>query len=196
MPREKTKEKLIDAAIMCLQEQGYESTSVSSIVKLANVAQGTFYIYFKTKYDMVLAIANRILNEQLELCKEIDYQNITFESFLSEWINIVFYITQKHQSLIEYVTAKSAEKNRYIAWEGLYEAYYNWLKTTVSYYQNLEKCIKEKDNKALVILLIGTVEESAEQFYLYTTTPPPVEESIGLVHRLLVRSLVVLKDRE
>lgn len=36
---EHTKEKLIDAAIDLITMQGYEYTSVSSIVKRANVAQ-------------------------------------------------------------------------------------------------------------------------------------------------------------
>lgn len=192
----KTKEKLIDAAIMCLQEQGYESTSVASIVKSANVAQGTFYLYFKTKYDMVLAIANRILSEQLEMCETIQYQNLIFKDFLFEWIKIVFHITKKHQSLIGYVTAKSSEKDRYIAWENLYETYYAWLEMIVNYYQLQGECIDEDDTKALVVLLIGTVEESAEQYYLYTSKPQLLDETINLVHRFLVRSIVVVKGKE
>jgi hypothetical protein len=196
MPRENTKEKLIDAAILCLQEQGYESTSVSLIVKRANVAQGTFYIYFKTKYDMVLAIANRILSEQLLLCEKIEYQNKSFETFLFEWIKIVFYIMEKNQSLIGYVTAKSAEKDRYISWEKLYEPYYTWMDMMIEYYQSVGECIIEKDNKALVVLLIGTVEESAEQYYLFTSKPPSVDGPIDLVHRLLVRSIVIKEKRE
>lgn len=188
MQKENTKEKLIDAAIVCLQEQGYESTSVSSIVKLANVAQGTFYLYFKTKYDMVLAIANRILSEQLSLCKEINYQDKRFEDFLYAWIKVVFHIVQKHQSLIGYVTAKSAEKGRYIAWEALYESYYQWLIKAITHYQENNECVQE-DTRALVIFLIGTVEESAEQHYLFTNKPNHVEAAEDLVYRFLVRSL-------
>lgn len=190
MPKENTKEKLIDAAILCLSEKGYEDTSVSFIVKQAKVAQGTFYIYFKTKYDMVLAIAQRILDEQLALFQSIAYKSIPMEAFLLEWITIVFDTMDKNKSLIGYVMAKSAEKDRYLLWEKLYTPTYQWLEGVIDYYQSNHQCVLEINNRSLVILLMGMVEESAEQYYLYTSNPPPCSEPIALLHRFLMRSLL------
>jgi len=41
-------------------ERGIAHTAVSDIVKAAGVAQGTFYLYFKSKDDVVVAVAERI----------------------------------------------------------------------------------------------------------------------------------------
>ncbi|MCD8503010.1 MAG: TetR/AcrR family transcriptional regulator [Bacillaceae bacterium] len=35
-----------------IEQQGYEKTSVSQIVKETGIAQGTFYLYFKTKSEI------------------------------------------------------------------------------------------------------------------------------------------------
>lgn len=48
-----TKRKLIDAAKQLFDEHGFDAVSVNQIVKLANVAKGTFYQYYETKDDVL-----------------------------------------------------------------------------------------------------------------------------------------------
>ena len=52
-------EELIDISEKLFLKNGYEQTAVSEIVKEANVAQGTFYYYFKSKDDVLNAIIER-----------------------------------------------------------------------------------------------------------------------------------------
>lgn len=52
---EKKKEKkkaLMDSAFLLYTEKGIDNTSVSEIVKKAAMAKGTFYLYFKDKYEI------------------------------------------------------------------------------------------------------------------------------------------------
>ena len=52
---EKKKEKkqaLLASAFRLFTEMGVDNTSVSEIVKDANMAKGTFYLYFKDKYEI------------------------------------------------------------------------------------------------------------------------------------------------
>ncbi len=53
---------LISAAMATFAERGVRNTLVSDIVKAAGVAQGTFYLYFKTKDDIVLAVVDSIVD--------------------------------------------------------------------------------------------------------------------------------------
>ena len=63
------REELLSAAREVLSQNGYERTTVSSIATRANVAQGTFYLYFPSKealpgalalqFSEALAVANR-----------------------------------------------------------------------------------------------------------------------------------------
>lgn len=67
------KEALLDSAYQLFTEKGVEETSVSEIVGNAHLAKGTFYLYFKDKYqvrDLLIARQAHLLfvraGEQLQ----------------------------------------------------------------------------------------------------------------------------------
>ena len=48
-----TKKNIYEAAIALVQEKGFENVSIEDIVTRANTAKGTFYLYFKSKQDLI-----------------------------------------------------------------------------------------------------------------------------------------------
>jgi AcrR family transcriptional regulator len=54
------REQLLAAARDVLARNGYERTTVSSIASRANVAQGTFYLYFPSKEALPGALAEQV----------------------------------------------------------------------------------------------------------------------------------------
>jgi AcrR family transcriptional regulator len=64
MPRTKSRDarrtELVSAAASLFAKRGVANTAVSDIVKAAGVAQGTFYLYFESKDDALLAVVERI----------------------------------------------------------------------------------------------------------------------------------------
>lgn len=50
---ERTRQRLFDAAMHLIAEKGYDSVTVEEICQAAQVAKGTFYIYYPTKDDIV-----------------------------------------------------------------------------------------------------------------------------------------------
>lgn len=50
--------QIIDAALEVIAENGYHSSQVSKIAKRANVADGTIYLYFKNKEDILVSVFN------------------------------------------------------------------------------------------------------------------------------------------
>jgi AcrR family transcriptional regulator len=57
---ERTRQRLLDAAEREIGVRGFAETSVSSITQEARVAQGTFYIYFRTKEDVLRELVLRM----------------------------------------------------------------------------------------------------------------------------------------
>ncbi|MFZ0529832.1 MAG: TetR/AcrR family transcriptional regulator, partial [Propionicimonas sp.] len=55
--------ELAGAAARVFDERGVAGTAVSDIVRAAGVAQGTFYLYFDSKDDVVLAVAEQFVSE-------------------------------------------------------------------------------------------------------------------------------------
>jgi AcrR family transcriptional regulator len=64
--REARRAEIVAAAVAAFAERGVANTAVSDIVKTAGVAQGTFYLYFESKDDVVLAVAERLGDAMFE----------------------------------------------------------------------------------------------------------------------------------
>ena len=50
------RERITEAAIAVFAEKGYRSSRVSDVAQAAGVADGTIYLYFKNKEDLLLSI--------------------------------------------------------------------------------------------------------------------------------------------
>jgi len=70
--REKTREKIIYAAIALFAEKGLVATSVQDIAKRAGVSVGLMYHYYKTKDDVFHELVKQALESIDELKKMID----------------------------------------------------------------------------------------------------------------------------
>ena len=55
-PREEKYHAILDAATTAFAEYGYFSCQVSKIAKLAGIADGTIYLYFKNKEDILVSL--------------------------------------------------------------------------------------------------------------------------------------------
>ncbi|MBM7606904.1 TetR/AcrR family fatty acid metabolism transcriptional regulator [Lysinibacillus composti] len=72
MKREKPKYKqIIDAAIIAIAENGYHHAQVSKIAKQAGVADGTIYLYFKNKEDILISVFQEKMGLFVESLQEI-----------------------------------------------------------------------------------------------------------------------------
>ncbi len=57
MKRDRPKYKqIVDAAVIVIAENGYHQAQVSKIAKEAGVADGTIYLYFKNKEDILVSV--------------------------------------------------------------------------------------------------------------------------------------------
>ena len=58
--RARTRARLTDAALRLMAESGINATSVSEIAAEAEVANGTFYLYFRDKAEIVAAVCQAV----------------------------------------------------------------------------------------------------------------------------------------
>lgn len=80
--KEYIREKLQNAALGCIREYGFKKTTVDEIVKRANIAKGTFYLFYKSKeillYEVFMDFHNQIQDEFLSIIKA-NASNMTCE---------------------------------------------------------------------------------------------------------------------
>lgn len=89
LPAEVRTDALMAAAAALFIAKGIEATTIDDIVARAGVAKGTFYHYFATKTDVVVALRERFsrdfvnsVNEAIEACPAAD-----FPARLSGWVH-------------------------------------------------------------------------------------------------------------
>ena len=56
--RETRRQQILDAALRCFSRDGFHNTTTADIVRESGVSQGALYLYFATKEDIILALAD------------------------------------------------------------------------------------------------------------------------------------------
>lgn len=74
--RQRTRARLMDAAVTVIASRGLESASVQEIAMEADVANGTFYSHFRDKEEIVAAIGQGIASD---IAKHMDRTGVQFE---------------------------------------------------------------------------------------------------------------------
>jgi AcrR family transcriptional regulator len=102
-----TKQKILDTAETLIGERGYDNVSVDDIVAACGVAKGTFYIYFKSKDELIVYIEHTPYEKMREEFNSI--KGRPFEErlryLLMRWFDIMakFNIHFARQRLRHYV---------------------------------------------------------------------------------------------
>lgn len=60
------RQAILDAAMKVFAQRGYSAATIRAIAREANIAQGTIYLYFPSKRDILLALYRSMILESLE----------------------------------------------------------------------------------------------------------------------------------
>ena len=83
-------EQIIDAAVKVIAENGYHHSQVSKIAKEAGVADGTIYLYFKNKEDILISLFEEKMGHFVEKIEEKMHGEPTVEKKLLILIEMHF----------------------------------------------------------------------------------------------------------
>lgn len=161
------REKIIRAAIEVFKEKGIEKTKISDIVKMAGIAQGTYYLYFPSKLSIMPAIAEVMVEKTITIIKDEVQEDAPFTTKLEQVIDAIFMITRDYREIQALIYAGLASTEHIKEWETVYQPFYAW----ISQFLNEAKISGVIRNTIHVErtskLFIGLVESAAEQIYLY-----------------------------
>lgn len=104
--KEIKEQKLLDAAFSLFTEKGFKGTTIQNIVDKAGVAKGTFYLYFKDKYDIQDLLITYKSNELfLQAIKHVDELKINeFEDRIIAIIDYLIDYLKEHEELLVFIS--------------------------------------------------------------------------------------------
>jgi AcrR family transcriptional regulator len=168
-------ELILNAAFEQMKEKGFEKASISQIVKNAGVAQGTFYLYFDSKGAIVPAIAERILNEQLEAIQQEVKKDDSIFQIVQVLIDQTYQVTEEHKEVIKFCYSGIAYYHSFQRWEDIYRPYYEWLESKLNIAMEAGRIPMGRSITHLASFIIGLIEQSAET-YFFTDAEKSAEE--------------------
>jgi len=113
MKRDKPKYKqIIDAAVIVIAENGYHQAQVSKIAKEAGVADGTIYLYFKNKEDILISVFREKMGVFVENVKEILKKEISATEMLAKMIENHFSLLNgdRHLAIVTQLELRQSNK--------------------------------------------------------------------------------------
>lgn len=164
------KERIVQAAIAVFQEKGIEKTKVADIVKLAGIAQGTFYLYFPSKLSVMPAIAEVLVERELSAVQQAVDEKAPLPTRLTQVVDAIFQFTRDYRELLALVYAGLASSEHIKEWESVYDPLY---KAISGIFQEAKQDGLIRDSiqaDRAAKLFIGLIESAAEQVYLYDNT--------------------------
>lgn len=105
--REKSKEKILAAAMELFAINGYTSTSISSIAQKAGISKGLIYNYFDSKKSILLAIYQQAMEEAEGMINR--YHDLEPYERLRRLIEDVFMFYTEHFQYYKLLTALSLQ---------------------------------------------------------------------------------------
>jgi AcrR family transcriptional regulator len=64
--RKERRQAILDAAMKVFAKRGFAAATIREIAREANIAQGTIYLYFPSKWDVLLALYRSMILESME----------------------------------------------------------------------------------------------------------------------------------
>ena len=152
---ESTKEKLFNAAVKVFSEKGFWKAKVSDIVKEAEVAQGTFYLYFKSKNDCLKTVLSTLYYETMDYLNEI----VEKHSHIYDILRYLFLRINSHKELAKVFLFEAKSSGN--EFQELYFTFKDNLKATLKKYYS-KRCSDINKIEAKVTIFSAIVREIVE----------------------------------
>lgn len=120
--------ELISISARLFREKGYEKTTVRDISAAAGIHSGSWFYYFKTKHDILVAVIEEGMRQALSLMEEIagdaSVPREKFRKLVNAHLRIVLLPDQHFIQLLlyEWRSLGRVEKKRVVAIKDRYEA--------------------------------------------------------------------------
>ncbi|WNS78522.1 TetR family transcriptional regulator [Domibacillus sp. DTU_2020_1001157_1_SI_ALB_TIR_016] len=184
-------DKILQAAIEVISEKGLDKTTVSDIVKKAGIAQGTFYLYFRSKNALIPAIAENLLTHSLKKIKQEVVGTSDFWEKLEVFISETYHITDEYRDVLVLCYSGLAFDYSLETWEAIYKPYYEWFEEILHNAIEQKEIIGNFNVEWTAKMIINLVENTAERFYIAKDQNMGLEETKKELFEFLKRSLLL-----
>ncbi|RWZ59835.1 TetR/AcrR family transcriptional regulator [Halobacillus fulvus] len=191
MKKNKPKYKqIIDAAVQVIAENGYHASQVSKIAKKAGVADGTIYLYFKNKEDILVSLFQEKMGQFIDKIEHETTSRQTAEEKLLTLIETHFeqLAADHHLAIVTQLELRQSNKDLRQKINHVLKGYLDIIDQIVDEGVE-EKLFRENLDRRLVRQMIfGTMDETVTNWVMKDQRYNIVDQAKE-VHSLIVHGL-------
>ncbi|PLT30218.1 TetR/AcrR family transcriptional regulator [Peribacillus deserti] len=163
MKRNRPKFKqIIDAAVVVIAENGYHQAQVSKIAKQAGVADGTIYLYFKNKEDILISLFQEKMGTFVETIETELKQVKTASDKLLVLIQQHFAQLSEdtHLAIVTQLELRQSNKELRIKINDVLKGYLDLMEKIIQEGITEGEFSEELDKKLARQMIFGTIDET------------------------------------
>lgn len=182
--------QIIDAAVEVIADNGYHKSQVSKIAKKAGVADGTIYLYFKNKEDILVSVFKNKMGQFIEQIAYAISQKQNANEKLLTLIEMHFIQLQEdsHLAIVTQLELRQSDSALRLQINQILKPYLIVIDEIIS--EGIEQKLFKADlNLPLVRQMIfGTLDETVTNWVMQEHKYDLVNQSAS-VHELLTNGL-------
>ncbi|MCB5252082.1 MAG: TetR/AcrR family transcriptional regulator [Candidatus Cloacimonadaceae bacterium] len=170
--RKNTRDKLLEKAIQVFAQRGSQQTTIADIAKAANIAQGTIYIYFQSKEELLGECIQKIINPEIEAIidatKGIEDTMDRLYEFFVQHVRLV----KQKPYVARFLTVEARHNEDFYATRPDYsplKRYLDWVEN-IAEMAIRDKRIRPLDTKAFALLIVGVMDLTLAQWLSHPDT--------------------------
>ncbi len=108
------RERILRAATQIFAQHGFYKSTIAQIAKLANVADGTIYLYFKNKDDLLISLFEEEMMKIIRRMKEEVAKEEGFQNKIRKFIQIHLEVIASNKELAEVLQIELRQSHKFM----------------------------------------------------------------------------------
>lgn len=186
------RELILQAAVRVFAQKGFYNSKVTDVAKSAGVADGTIYLYFKNKDDLLI----RLFEDKMDIIlSRFDEHLVNIDDPIEQlnmFFNVYFDLVQEDQELAEVFQVELRQSSKFLKdyHNQKFLDYLNIIARIIEKGQ-LEGFFREDINVDVIKLMIfGAIDEVARQWILGADEKYSLDEATAQVSRSIIDGLI------
>ncbi|MCM3587604.1 TetR family transcriptional regulator [Mesobacillus maritimus] len=179
--------QIIDAAVIVIAENGYHQAQVSKIAKQAGVADGTIYLYFRNKEDILISLFQEKMGNFIEIIEgKIAGKTTAVEKLLMlveshlEWV-----AEDQHLAIVTQLELRQSNKELRQKINGVLKGYLKLIDKIVIEGIETKEFRSDLNVRLARQMIFGTIDETVTTWVMRDTKFNLLELAEPM-HRMLV----------
>jgi TetR/AcrR family transcriptional regulator, fatty acid metabolism regulator protein len=192
MKEQNKHQKILQAAIKVFAEKGFFNSRVSEIAKEANVADGTIYLYFKNKDDILISLFEEEFGKIVEDMRKVLAAEKDPLQKIRKFAIAHLSIVSKQQGLAEVLGVEVRQSTKFM------KEYVN--KTFIEYLNLIRSIVVEGQEQGVIRkdlnpgivkrALFGALDEMARYWILSTRKKHQIGEAALQISDIFIRGMM------